>query len=131
MATQNFYTVRRGLSTGAVYWPDVGFRGCRCDKCPPRTVVGVFTLFMYAAIISLRTDLFLFCFPEQSNKGRVLISPGPSYYFFQVNTIKRSHKSKRVQVEREVGTILSQKVTDRKLALTAKRCYVNQYVLLV
>lgn len=86
---------------------------------------------MYAAIISLRTDLFLFCFPEQSKKGRVLISPGLSYSFLQVNTVIRSHKSKRVQVEREVGTILYQKVTDRKLTLTAKRCYVNQYVLLV
>lgn len=69
----------------------------------PGTVIGVFTLFIYAAIISLRTDLFLFCFPEQSNKERVLIYPGPSYDFFPVNI--RSHKGRRVQVEREVGTI--------------------------
>ncbi|KAI4537861.1 hypothetical protein MG293_012724 [Ovis ammon polii] len=37
---------------------------------------------------------------EQSNKERVLIYPGPSYDFFPVNI--RSHKGKRVQVEREV-----------------------------
>lgn len=73
----------------------------------PGTVIGVFTLFIYAAIISLRTDLFLFCFPEQSNKERVLIYPGPSYDFFPVNI--RSHKGKRVPVKREVGTILYQK----------------------
>lgn len=81
----------------------------------PGTVIGVFTLFIYAVIISLRTDLFLFCFPEQSNKGRVLISPGPSYYFFQVNIIIRFHKGKRVQVGREVGTILYQKWTESLL----------------
>lgn len=81
----------------------------------PRTVIGVFTLFIYAAIISLRTDLFLFCFPEQSNKGRVLICPGP-YHFCQVNI--RSHKGKRVQVERSWDHALSK--IDRKLALTAR-----------
>lgn len=73
------------------------------------TVIGVFTLFICAAIISLKTDLFLFCFPEQSNKGGVLIYPEPSYYFFPVNILVRSHKGKRVQVEREVGTLLYQK----------------------
>lgn len=81
----------------------------------PRTAIGVFTLFIYAAIVSLRTDLFLFCFPEQSNKGRVLIYPGPSYNFFPVNIIIRSHKDKRVQVDREVGTTLSQKLTESLL----------------
>lgn len=48
----------------------------------PRTVIGMFTLFIYAAIISLRTDLFLFYFPEHSNKGNVLIYPGLFYHFF-------------------------------------------------
>lgn len=38
----------------------------------PRTVIGVCTLFMYAAIISLRTDLFLFCFPNKVIKGEFL-----------------------------------------------------------
>lgn len=79
-----------------------------------RPVIGVFTLFIYAAIISLRTVLFLFCFSEQNNKGRILLYPGPSYYFFQVNIIVRSHKGKKVQVEREVGTIY-QKFTESLL----------------
>lgn len=79
----------------------------------PRPAIGVFTLFICAAIISLRTVLFLFCFSEQSNKGRAFLYPGPSYYFFQVNTVVRSHK--KVQVEREVGTILYQKLTESLL----------------
>lgn len=75
-------------------------------------VIGVFTLFIYAAIISLRTVLFLFSFPEQSNKGRVLIYPGPSYHFILENTSIRSHKGKKVQVERET---LYQKLTESLL----------------
>lgn len=49
----------------------------------PKTVISMFTLFICVAIISLRTDPFLFCLLEQSNKVRMLIFPGP-YHFFQV-----------------------------------------------
>ena len=83
------------------------------------TAIGVFTLFIRAAIISLKTDLFLFCFPEQSNKGGVLIYPEPSYYFFPVKIIVRSHKGKKSPSgERSWYTPLSK--MGRKLVLTAK-----------
>ena len=130
MTIQNLKALNRGLRTEQ-FISQVSASVALCVmNVLPRTAIGVFTLFIYAAISSLRTDLFLFCFPEQSSKGRVLIYPGPSYYFFQVNTIIRSHKGKRVQVERSWYNPFLK--IDRKLFSTAKRCYyVHQDVLFV
>lgn len=48
------------------------------------TLRGLFTLFIYAAIISLQADLFYFASPEQSNKGGFLATQGLSTSFKKV-----------------------------------------------
>lgn len=54
----------RGLNDKSPFWD--------CER-------SVYIICLYAAIISLRTDLFCFASPEQSNKGSVLSGSGPIF----------------------------------------------------